>query len=318
MTDDAHDKPTPENAGASVSERPNAPFTVLIPLDGSELAEAALPVAARMCAAIPGSELICMRALPVTALPYGLTTLPPYIPGDVYQRMWDDQERLASEYLTAAIATIASYGVRARAVTQRGDASSTILDTATRLRVNLIVMTTHGRTGLARFTLGSVADRIVRASVAPVLLLRSFAAQHQSADAFQHVLTPIDGSERAETPLHTIIPQLAGSVIKRVTLLQVVDPREGEEAVRRAEASLAHAQQRLQERLGGRSCAVETQVRAGAVAATILACAQELSCTAIVMASRSEMGIGRLALGGVTDRILRDGQTALLLTHSES
>lgn len=310
----AHDIPDQQAQGTQ-SGKSGAAFTVLVPLDGSDLAARALPVAASICAAIPDSQVVCLSALPMTALPPGIAIAPPYLSGDIYQQMWEDQERATHDFLAAAVTEVSRHGVHARAMSQRGDAAAVILDTATHLGAQLIVMTSHGRTGLARFTLGSVADRIVRGSVSPVLLLRSFHSLNWSGATLRSALAPLDGSLLSETPLTGIIPQLAGTVIQELTLLQVVDPRDGDEAVRRAGSYLAETRQRLHERMGARACDVKILVRDGSAARTILDCAEESSCGLIVMATYSEAGIGRLVLGSVTDRILRDGQTPLLLAH---
>ncbi len=313
----AHASENQPSQSAGKSPMRKATFSVLVPLDGSELAAEALPAASAICAGIPGSEVICIRVMPLTPLSYGLMTVPEYLPADVYQQLMDDQEMLAREYLASAVHDLSKRGTPCRAFAQRGDPASTILDEAAQLGVNLIAMTTHGRTGLARFALGSVADRIVRGGSIPVLLLRSFHTPTWSSSTFQRALIPLDSSWFSEVPLRSIIPQLAGTVIHHITLAQVVDPRNGAEAVARAENYLAQAQKRLLERLGEsggeRTCEVETLVRAGPVADTIQDCAQSTASGVIVMATHSEAGIGRLGLGGVTDRILRDGQTPLLL-----
>lgn len=322
MTDDSPDALT---SGANAFAQPRiarddsthpAPFQVLVPLDGSELAAEALPVAAGICAQIPGSELILMRALPYTPLSYGfMGTSPDYLPPEVYQQMLDDQEQLAREYLDAATIEVSRRGVRNRIRLEQGNADVAILDAAAGEQASLIVMTTHGRTGFARFTLGSVADKVVRGGSTPVLLLRSFQTQKWSDTTFRHVLIPLDGSPLSEAPLAGIVPRLAGAVIQQVTLLQVVDPRDGAEAVSRAESYLAQAESRLKERLGERKCAIQTLVRSGPVAVTIVNCAGAAECGVVIMSTRGEAGIGRLAFGGVTDRVLRDGQTPLLLVY---
>lgn len=310
----SENQPSP-SAGKSAMHKPT--FSVLVPLDGSDLAAEALVAASAICAGIPGSEVICMRVIPLTPLPYGLMSVPEYLPADVYQRLLDDQEMLTQEYLASAAHDVSKRGIPCRALAQRGDPAATILDESSQLGVNLITMTTHGRTGLARFALGSVADRIVRGGSIPVLLLRSFHTPAWSSETFQRALIPLDGSLLSEAPLMSIVPQLAGTVIHHITLAQIVDPRNGAEAVTRAENYLEQAQKRLIERLGEsggeRTCEVETLVRAGPVAATIQECAQSTASGVIVMATHGEAGIGRLALGGITDRILRDGQTPLLL-----
>ncbi len=321
MIHDSHDEPASEPVASAhpqaTSEESShtTPFLVLVPLDGSELAEEALSVAASICAQIPGSELILMRALPPSPLAYGYVATPEYIPPDVYQQMVDDQQQLGREYLESAASKVSRPGVHKRAYLEQGNAAASILDIAAQQHVSLIVMTTHGRTGVARFALGSVADHVVRGGSTPVLLLRSFQIHEWSDTTLRHVLIPLDGSPLSEAPLAGIVPQLAGTVIQQVTLLHVVDPRDGAEAASRAETYLAQATGRLEERLGAKTCAIETLVRSGPVAATILDCSQAAGCGVIIMSTHGEAGIGRLAFGGVTDRVLRDGQTPLLLVY---
>lgn len=319
-----HDSPDALASGASPSAQPYpagdgsshaAPFQVLVPLDGSELAAAALPVAAGMCAQIPGAELILMRALPYTPFSYGFMATPDYVSPEVYQQLLDDQEQMARDYLDKAAIEASRRGVRNRTRIEQGNAADAILDAATGEQASLIVMTTHGRTGMARFALGSVADKVVRGGPTPVLLLRSFQTQQWSDTTFRHALIPLDGSPLSESPLAGIIPQLAGTVIQQVTLLQVVDPRDGAEAVARAESYLSQAESRLKERLGKKTCAIKTLVRSGPVSATIVDCVAAEECGVVIMSTRGEAGIGRLAFGGVTDRVLRDGQTPLLLVY---
>ncbi len=321
MTSDPRDEPASEPVASAHPQATGegsshtAPFLVLVPLDGSDLAAEALPVAASICAQIPGSKLILMRALPPSPLAYGYLAVPEYIPPDVYQQMEDDQKQLGREYLESAASEVSRRGVHIRAYLEQGNAADTILDVAARQQVSLIVMTTHGRTGVARFALGSIADRVVRGGATPVLLLRSFQTHEWSDTTLRHVLIPLDGSTLSEAPLAGIVPQLAGTVIQHVTLLQVVDPRDGAEVVSRAESYLAQAGSRLRDRLGAKTCAIETLVRSGPVAATILDCTQAAECGVVIMSTHGEAGIGRVAFGGVTDRVLRDGQTPLLLVY---
>jgi len=180
----------------------------------------------------------------------------------------------------------------------------------------LIVMTTHGRTGLARFALGSVADRLVRGGVAPVLLIRSFPELAHGQD-LSHALIPLDGSPVAEAPVFSLVPQLAGTMLRTITLLRVADPRDGEDGRQMCENYLAAVRQRLVDHLGGRDCVISVLVRSGKnPAASIVETSQDGECDLVLMATNGEAGIGRLAFGGVTDRVLRDGKTPLLLAHT--
>jgi nucleotide-binding universal stress UspA family protein len=321
MTHDSADSLT---SGAGASAQPQTggegasqitPFRVIVPLDGSDMAAQALPVATSICAQIPGSELILLRVLLLTPLTDSMLAGPQFVSPDVYLQMSGDEEQLAREYLEAAAKGVSRPGVRYRTYVERGAAADVILDVAAAQQVSLVVMTTHGRTGVARLALGSVADSVVRGGVAPVLLLRSFQTQEWSDTTLRHALVPLDGSPLSEAPLAGIVPQLAGTVIQEVTLLHVVDPSDDSEAVVRAENYLAQVESRLKERLGEKPFAIQILVRSGPVAETIIHCAGAAECGVIIMSTHGEAGIGRLAFGGVTDRVLRDGHTPLLLVH---
>ncbi|HEX5547117.1 MAG TPA: universal stress protein, partial [Ktedonobacterales bacterium] len=225
------------------------------------------------------------------------------------------------KYLASTAATLREHGIQCQAHLGRGDPASGVLDTAQELGTMLIVMTTHGRTGLARFALGSVADRLVRGGVAPVLLIRSF-HEPVHGQSLSHALIPLDGSPVAEASVFSLVPQVAGAVLRTITLLRVADPRDGEVGRQACESYLAAVRQRLVDqldRLGDRAgaCAISVLVRDNKnPAASIVEASQDGECDLVLMATNGEAGIGRLAFGGVTDRVLRDGKTPLLLAHT--
>ncbi len=137
---------------------------MLVPLDGSELAEGALPVASRIAAAT-GAALQLVRAQPfiLTAVaPY------PYVPdiGDVQAEI----EAAAEAYLRQQRSQLPAEQ-QVETVLLRGPAAGALLDFFTQQTPDLVVMTTHGRGGVKWLVLGSTADRIVRAGL-PALLLK--------------------------------------------------------------------------------------------------------------------------------------------------
>ena len=301
--------PVPETMGNGGQAR------ILVPLDGSELAAKALPVAEGLCRQL-SARLDLVSIVPPTVLPY--IGGGPYIPGDVYTRIDTERAQEAEKYLATTAATMRERGIHSQARLGRGDPASGVLDTAQELGTMLIVMTTHGRTGLARFALGSVADRLVRGGVAPVLLIRSF-PELAHGQVLSHALIPLDGSPLAETPVFSLVPQLAGAVLRTITLLCVADPRDGENGRQMCENYLTAVRQRLVDRLGDRAgdCAISVLVRSGKnPAASIVEASQDGECDLVLMATNGEAGIGRWAFGGVTDRVLRDGKTPLLLAHT--
>ncbi len=139
---------------------------IMAPIDGSPLSERALPVSTELATKV-GAKLSLVRALrwAVQAYPY---TLP-----DAYVPQIDDElEKGAKEYLQQRKAALPD-GVQADAFVVRGAIADGLIDFAEQQHVDLIVMTTHARKGLARAALGSVADRVLQGP-APVLLLREY------------------------------------------------------------------------------------------------------------------------------------------------
>jgi nucleotide-binding universal stress UspA family protein len=306
------------NTNAS-GDRQNG-FRILIPLDGSELAAKAIPVAEALCRQL-SAELHLVSVVPYLALPYaGAGT---YVSGEVYQRIEGDREREARRSLEQAALAAHQHGVQTEIHLERGDVAGRVLDTADDLGIDLIVMTTHGRTGLARFALGSVADRVVRGGVAPVLLLHSFAADDRQTDFtdvdLSYALVPLDGSAEAEAPLFSIVTTLAGHGLCAITLLRVTDPRDGDAGERECDRYLEDARHRLSQQLTGRDCAINTVVLGGRnPAERIVSFTEEGPYHLVVMATHGEAGVGRWAFGSVTDRVLRDGKLPLLLAHPPS
>ncbi len=317
MTHDsiAHSDTFPESSSPATDEKGRkGAFTILVPLDGSEIAARALPFAEDFCQRLDG-EIALIRILPITVLPYAIPV--DFIPPDIYQQMVDSQQRLAREYLEQVATELQQRGLRAQVQIEYGDASAGIIDAIAALHVTMVIMTTHGRTGLARFALGSVADRVVRGGGAPILLVRSFPTGERRTE-LRRALVPLDGSPLAESALFTIALQLAGPVLREITLVRVVDPRDGPEGVKAAEEYLDLIRRRFVERLSDREVSLTTLSQVGSPAASILASAQTLASDLILMSTHGEVGIGRLAFGSVTDRILRDGDTPILLVPPET
>lgn len=296
----------------NVGERP-LPVRILAPFDGSELAAKALPMAEYLCRQL-SAELHLVAVVPYLVLPYGGGAT--YISGDVYQQIEEDREQEARQYLEQAATSARDHGIQVQTHLTRGDAAARLLDIASELHVRLIVMTTHGRTGLSRFTLGSVADRVVRGGAAPVLLLRSFTPSPQGELTLSRALVPLDGSPQSEAPLYSLVPLLAGSVVNSITLVRVCDPRNGPAGEKLCGGYLDEVRQKLVAHLAGCDCAINQVVLGSdSPARGIVGLAEEGEYHLVLMATHGEAGVGRWTFGGVTDRVLRDGTTPLLLVH---
>jgi nucleotide-binding universal stress UspA family protein len=294
------------------------PFTIVVPLDGSERAAEALPIAEDLCHQLSGA-LALVRISPACTPPYAIGA--GYLTPELYAQQLYDEERWARLDLERAAAHVQEQGIPAQIHLELGDPAAAIIDVAATLDASLVVLTTHGCMGQARFVIGSVADRVVRGCAAPTLLLRSFPpgpsrpAGTANAHALGHALIPLDGSVVAESALFTIARQLAGRVLHEITLIRIVDSRDGETAMKAAQTYLSHVRRRFREVLGDSDCAVSTHTQVGAPAASILALARERAIDLILLSTHGEAGRGRAAFGTVTERLLRDGETPLPLAR---
>ncbi len=134
---------------------------VLVPLDGSTLAESALTRAIEFAGA--GSTLMLLRAAEAH-------TLPGIDPSDAQVEV----VREAEEYLAALARRLAEKGLKqVETSVWYGPAASSIVEAARLRKADLIVMSTHGRSGLGRLILGSVAESVLRGTTTPILLLRT-------------------------------------------------------------------------------------------------------------------------------------------------
>ena len=155
---------TPERAKRYGSEEGASLSTVMVPLDGSDLSERALPFAVQLVRAL-STELLLVRAVSLDS--------PSYAYG-AHMGLADVHAQVvpaATEYLDGVAERLKRQGVRARFKVLRGSAPQALLDFAQETPNDLIVMTTHGRSGLSRWLMGSVGEAMVRASGDPVLII---------------------------------------------------------------------------------------------------------------------------------------------------
>jgi nucleotide-binding universal stress UspA family protein len=136
---------------------------LMVPLDGSEIAEAALPVASSIAAKL-GARVTLVRALRYAAQAYPYTVTDAYIP-----QLDEELAESAKAYLRRCEEQVK--GAKADAFVVRGAVAEGLIEFVDKEAIDLVVMTTHARTGVSRAALGSVADRMLQ-SAAPVLLLR--------------------------------------------------------------------------------------------------------------------------------------------------
>ncbi len=150
-----------EKAPASVQIR-----RILVPLDGSDVAEAVLPFVEDLAKAV-GAAVVLFNAIPPLAAYPGFETAQPVLVGRVIEEMQDDARKL----LSRVAKEMEGRGVTASMVVTVALAVDGIIHAAEETGADLIALGTHGRSGLGRMVLGSVADGVIRRSTVPCLLV---------------------------------------------------------------------------------------------------------------------------------------------------
>ena len=236
---------------------------ILVPLDGSGRAEEAIPTAAYLARAT-GASLFLLRVVRpsltyTSAYPYG------WEPPDLLDKLEEQAEAEARAYLSRLILTEHLDTIDHHIEALEGTPSAGILQFVQENQIDLIVMRSHGETGIKRWLLGSVARGIVRHSPAPALIIRDACApaftKPQELLHSIRVLVPLDGThfaERALLPAAQLSAAFASSAQGAIHLMQTVHSihEEGDkhkEAIERvnkdtqaeAEAYLKNVEQRF-------------------------------------------------------------------------
>lgn len=139
---------------------------ILVPLDGSKVAEGVLPHA-KALAYSEGAELVLLTVSANPALDFAFSD-----PGLAEAAVLEQEER-SKKYMSEIETQLKSAGFKTSTVLRVGSVAEVILEAAEELGVDVIAMSTHGRTGPARWLLGSIAERVVHSSKIPVLLIRA-------------------------------------------------------------------------------------------------------------------------------------------------
>lgn len=192
--------------------------SIMVPLDGSPLAERALPLGLDLTERARGRlRLVLVHQSPPPPVDKAAARLAVKVELAVRRA-----ERAYLRATQARLARTAPKG-RVRGVTLTGPVGDALAGYVSELGIDLVVMATHGRGGFERAWLGSVADRLVRTLEIPVLLVRARSEPAVEAGPGGPVLVPLDGSPRAEEALGPAVA-LARLWDAEVQLIQVVRP----------------------------------------------------------------------------------------------
>ena len=294
---------------------------ILIPLDGSPFAERVLAFV-REVAKPQTSELLLVH---VTQASQYYAVLVPDAMHTVDITHWQQQ---AENYMKRMTAELQSEGYDVTSVMSEGDVASTICDVADAQNVDLIAMTTHGRSGIAKWVLGSVADRVMRSARQPVFLVRPQEEMTPPAP-IRRILVPLDGSRLAEQALPEAIT-LAKANRSEIWLLQSVEFPEywGEEyagmhalpALISTEEQEAAARAYLLQMAAGLTAeqiSAQIVVTTGHAASAISDVVTDNDIDLIVMSTHGRSGLSRWVFGSVAEKVVRLAQCPVLLIRAQ-
>ena len=307
---------------------------MLVPVDGSKLAESAFIYAKELAGRL-GTNVTILHVVD----PRESETLPmhrAYVSHSaeiLKRRVSDIQKKLGKKQ--------GGEGPHVSGEVVVGHAAEEILRYTSERGADLIVMSTHGRTGMWRWVLGSVADKVLRASSVPVLLVRSETAEKGGFEKWTDitVVVPLDGSPLAETVLPHVqaLAQQIGNEMLKVVLIRVCEPPPMP-AVPGAEIPFdwqklmdenwSACKKTTKEYLSG----IEThlkqtglQVRSEpieqmkySVAEEIVEYANKIPLSLIVMATHGRSGASRWAYGSVAHKVLTGSSSPILMVRPAS
>lgn len=316
---------------------------ILVPLDGSERAEQSLPIVGRIARA--GGGVVSL--LRVTEAPewYGPYVVPPdgllppggWAPLPDAQPVYDEAEA----YLKNVAALPELLTVETATIVREGNPAAIIMDEISEKHVDLAVLCSHGRTGLSRWALGSVAEHVARHATVPVLILREGSPQVEEGQPLR-MLVPLDGSARAKAavaPAIDLLVALSAPAPAELRLLLVVPPDVTEESsmpyalmLEGAKSYLTGVAEEVRNESAGR---IPLSVRWSIATATDFAdgiiqvaenwesvenatSAEGLgACDFIAMATHGYRGIARWALGSVAEHVLHGTLLPILMVRPQ-
>lgn len=293
--------------------------SILVPLDGSSLAEQAIPIALAIAERARSKVKLVLVHHPLLMEP-----------GPAYTKVELAMQKADREYLRSVAARLRGRLGRAlSSAVLQGPTAQTLAKYIRELSTDLVVMTTHGRGGIQRAWLGSVADQLIRSLEIPVLLVR--AGQSDSAPSsvtLSEILLPLDGSPLAEAAIEpaAALARLWDAEISLVQIVQPVTlttdpplafPTEIDDqltAIRREAAQdyLRDVAERLREQ-GLRASGVA--FLGGGVAETLLHLARPERVGLVAMATHGRGGVRRLVLGSVADKLVRAAEVPVLVVR---
>jgi nucleotide-binding universal stress UspA family protein len=283
---------------------------ILVPLDGSELAEKAIPYA-RTVAKLHDSE--------ITLFAVSLTIFA------------DRRDRLFSSYLDVSARSLD--GLKVSTATGFGDVSTEIIKYANDNKKDLIIMATHGYSGAKKWMFGSKTQKVLYGTAIPVLLVKS--KSPETATDFPKILVPVDGSPFSESTFPHVI-ELAANTGREVLLLHVCEPPvvpsygsapinpkwkkyrdDMWQEVENLSTTYINGTVDVMKKQGVKAASKVVRAQSGDVAKTIIKTSREENADLIAIATQGRSGVSGLVYGSVANKIVEEAPQPMLLIRPE-
>lgn len=271
---------------------------LMLPTDGSPESRRAVPYAVSIASANEAEVFV------VQVVERPLLMSDNYDGGHAFGEVLASMDQWAQENLDSLSRHFTDAGVKVRATRLSGSAAERLLWFECEERPDLVVMSTHGRSGLARFALGSVADRMVRHGTSPVLLVRG----ESSSPELERAVVMLDGSGAAEGALD-LVTLLAGKPLRTVKLFEAVaDPRDRNPASTYLEGVAA----------GLAELGLQTTIKVDLGDPTFLIDRAAEDADFVILCTHGRGGLDRFRHGSVAERVVRESQKPVLLVRADT
>ncbi|MGD2154836.1 MAG: universal stress protein [Gemmatimonadales bacterium] len=295
---------------------------IVVPVDGSSFSEHAIAYAGAIAQRAGARLTVVLVHSPLARYAASLAPTPLF-------EEWESRHRQQeAAYLEQLVGRLQDRGLRAFAERLEGEVAHSLIERV-ESDADLLVMATHGRAGLERAWLGSVADEVVHHVKLPVLLVRPQSELAPRDVSFKHVVAATDGSQAAAAAVGQAV-EVARLFEAQLTLLRVVSVPAGlsspylphaaamdreitERRKQEAEAFL----EKLAEEL---DCGATVKARVPLAyhpARGILDAIDDFGCDLVVVGTRRHTRLARIFLGSVADKVARASDVPVLIAHSD-
>ncbi len=288
---------------------------IMVPLDGSQFAEQALPLARQLCLRF-GASLTAVSVITASGPPRLVTELLP-----AEEQLYHARQALAA-YLAGVAASLHQNGLQIETILGAGPVAETIVYVEEMVGADLTVMSTHGRSGISAWLLGRTAHAVVQLTNKPLLLIRPQDSGYATECALQKVLVLLDGSRRAEQalPYAALFGRVCQAEILVLRVPEIPEPAlyghlgGAVEGLRLEAESEARAYvERIVAELRDAGLRARGVVTGSHAAATIVEVAAVEKADMIILTTHGRGGMDRLMLGSVADRVVHHATRPVLV-----